>query len=64
MLSMAKRVYVMDGSRFSRLIKTCSLVCRKCGLLIHIGDLVLSNCANNRIKLYHKVCFESLYLHF
>jgi hypothetical protein len=56
--------YVLDNHRFSRLHTAYGGVfCRKCGKALRVGDLVVSN--NNggcSVKLYHKVCWDSLFL--
>jgi len=59
---MGKTVYVMDASRYSRLNKSRDVCCRRCGGSIRVGDVVVSNYVGKLTKLFHRDCFESLYI--
>jgi hypothetical protein len=58
-----KNVYVMWGSVFTRLLNRFGKVeCFRCNKPICIGDLVVSSGNTSRVKIYHKACFDKLYV--
>jgi len=60
-----KNVYVMKDVTFTKLVNRFGvLFCPFCGEPICVGDLVLSYSYCSRVKVYHKVCFDKLYLDF
>ena len=57
------RKYVFHCRIVSRLGDGVHLRCYRCGEFLHVGDdVVVSKRVNDSVELYHKVCFDSLFV--
>ena len=62
-VSLVKSVYVMRGRDYSRLLNRFSkVVCLRCGKPLCVGGLVVSNSNGFYFRVYHKACFDKLYV--
>ena len=55
--------YCLDKSRYSRwLLYNDDIFCFKCGEDLRVGDFVVSISNGSFKKLYHKECWDSLFV--
>ena len=53
----------MRGRDYSRLLnRFCKVVCLRCGKPLCVGDLVVSSSNTSCVRVYHKACFDGLYV--